>query len=94
MNTDQLLNLIKRLKKDIEPDAAALLELFFPSLNEYHAVTIHEFWEAEQSLWNNKPNELAKKFMNYYKNGHIDDGGLVCFFYDSTNLWNEENKYV
>lgn len=94
MNTNQLLNLIKRLKKDLKPDANELLELLFPSLNEYYEITIQEFWEAEQSLWNNQPNELAKKFMDYYKEGHIDDGGLVCFFHDSTNLWNEENENV
>lgn len=89
-----MLNLIKQLKKELEPAAEELLELFFPSLNERLEITVQNFWEAEQSLWNNKPNELAKKLMNYFENGHIDDSGLVCFFCDSSNLWSKEMKYV
>lgn len=85
-----MLREIKKLKQSIQPKPDEMLTMYFPSLDEMYEMTVREFDAAEKSAWNGTPNKLAAKFMKYLEEGHIDDGGLVCFFYSIPDLWADD----
>lgn len=91
VSVSQLQNMIRRLKKQIMPNPDETILMHFPTLGSTYELTVAEFDEAEQSSFNGQPNELAKKFQRYLNDGHFDESGLVCFFVDISNLWNEDD---
>ena len=90
-NFNSVLRELNKMRKMIQPPSEEILVMIFEQSNEYIELSWNEYHEAERSSWNGQPNELAQELERRYKDGDIDDGGLVCFFFGKDAFdWGEE----